>query len=195
MRSGIYFNYAGCHDHNSKLHYNNRLKPNMKQESYKIKGLKTYFYYNAQMSKTLNELKGKYHLSWSTIIDILISKHKFYGMNLNVKYLFPKTDDVKITTIKPRLIEFEKTKPSEYAKIISNIVHIWTNSDWKELYNNVDVKKTFDKNKETQKYISACKNEMQNRQDQFYDYNDRARDFTRFIKHNKSYVERLMKKV
>lgn len=168
------------------------MKPKTTNNSKAFNGNKRYFYTDACIRETLNALKNKYSLSWSTIIDILVNQHPAMCLNLKDKYLQGKNCTTKTTTIKPKLISWNECDQNNYAIMLSNITYIFAYKKWDLLFENMNYE---DKKREEEKtkYINKVYSELDKREDKFYDYNDKTRNFTRFIKKNKKYVERLLK--
>jgi hypothetical protein len=140
------------------------------------------------------KLSNIYLLSLSTIADILYNSNPYLiAAGLKEEYIIKK-DNIKATTIKPRITQLEKFNLKDYSKVISNILYIYATKDFKEIskifiknnYNQSEIKKKIDK------WLSKVDKELKTRKDKYWNYNAQARNMTRFIKYNKDYAKKLI---
>lgn len=140
------------------------------------------------------KLSGIYLLSLSTIADILYNSNPYLvSAGLKDNYIFKK-ENLKATTIKPRITQLEKMNLKNYSTIISNILYIYATKNFNEItkifiknnYEEKEIKKKIDK------WLSKVDKELKTRKDKFWNYNAQARNMTRFIKYNKDYAKKLI---
>ena len=162
-----------------------------------MKAEKLTLYLNKEELKTFLYIKNKNKLSFSTIIDILVSSDIYKGDLWKEKYIF-STRDRNRTSVKPRMLDIYST--NQKTKIINNLVHIYINRDFGIYADETmkalgikEEKKGEMKNKVITDYLNTIQRELENRIDMYYLYNETTRNQIKFIKENKDYIEKLQK--
>lgn len=156
--------------------------------------MKVYIYMNNEVKNFYKKISNIYLLSLSTIADILYNSNPYLvAAGTKEDYIFKK-DNIKATTIKPRITQLEKFNLKNYSKVISNILYIYATKNYNELakvfiknnYEEKEIKKKIDK------WLSKIDKELKTRKDKYWNYNAQARNMTRFIKYNKDYAKKLI---
>lgn len=129
--------------------------------------------------KKMMQTKEKYHLSWSTIANIL-AEHTFMamarkGIDIRNHYLYEDNNSMK-TSIKPRN-EYNYT-----AMTYTNAVKLFTRDDYKKYL----------EQEEANKLKSKIYNLFQNTYDENWNGNQLSRFIPKFFKQNKTYSKKLL---
>lgn len=140
-------------------------------------------YLSRKDKKELNELRMKYHISFSTIADIL-GYHfltLFTNEEIEESYIHNGKEEIK-TSIKPRK-RYEINKPSVFY---TNVLLMYLRKETKyylEKCNRYDEKKYA-------KVMNKITTDMKNTYEENWNGNLITRSFVRFIKKNPDYVKR-----
>lgn len=137
--------------------------------------------------KTLDDLKSKYHVSYSTIIDTLINqtwKNKKIYNDLKEKYLVKQHTK---TSVRPQIsIELRTLfTESEISKIYTNIVEIYANKKLLEKYLKEWIL-------DINKFKTDLGNKLAKKREIYYNYNATVRNQARAIRENKEYWRKIL---
>lgn len=153
-------------------------------EKLKVKRINIYLTY--QERKELNEIKYKYHLSYSTIIDIIANEvwneSQYYICNLLDHYIYEDEKSYK-TCIKPKQTSYNEMvkQPTLY---LTNVIKCFLKNSFVE---KVGMKQdTWNKKK------SRIYNNFQNTYDPNWDGNEWNKKFPKYIKQHKEYVKKVL---
>ncbi len=139
--------------------------------------------------KILNEIRDKYHLSYSTIANIIFEKTLigYPKRILMVKdHYYYEDDQSTKTSIKPRNAGNETyfaTSDHPLTMMFTNLIKIFTRREYNKILG-------IEKNEE-QKLISKIYNEFQNTYDPNWDGNSFTRRAIKVFKQNKDYIKRI----
>lgn len=144
------------------------------------KTIRLNIYLTVKDRKKMMEIKEKYHLSWSTIGNIL-TENIFMAMakkNIDIRnhYLYENDANISKTSIKPR---------NEYgysSMTYTNAIKVFCRDDLKNYMTD----------EETNKLKSKIYNEFQNTYDENWNGNQLSRFIPKFFKQNKSYSKKLL---
>ena len=153
-----------------------------------MSNLKTHrinIYLNGKEKKKINDLKNKYHLSYSTIANIITGV--FYSCkelqaDLKDHYIYEDKTSTK-TSIKPsrnKQIQYNYEKP---AMIYTNALKIFLNEDLKKYIAN---------EKRRNQINNMIYSQFQNTYDDNWDGNRFCRQMPRFIRNNKEYIKKIL---
>lgn len=159
----------------------------MQHEQNKTKVNRINVYLNSQDRKVLNEIKDKYHISYSTIANIIITTYinNYADIVKKIKknYLYEEDNSSK-TSIKPRISKYwGKDESLPITKVFTNGIKIFTRNGFKEVLKIED--------KEISKIKSKIYNEFQNTYDPNWDGNSFTRRAIKVFKNNKDYIKRI----
>lgn len=141
-------------------------------------------YLTKEERKQLTNTKYYYHISLSTIANILVD-------NLNIED-FKKYEQVLIyenakrncqTSIKPR-IPGQKILIKNSLYLYTNILKLWIHNDF--------IKKGFMTEKQFHKYYKNVLHEFETRKEDNWDGNEWNRKLPRHLKRNKEYYKRIL---
>lgn len=154
----------------------------------KLKVNRINVYLNGIDRKILNEIRDKYHLSYSTIANIIMDKI-VYGNNARIlsdHYIYEKDNSTK-TSIKPRHASKETYFGSgewPITMMFTNGIKLFTRNEMTK-YLGID-------EKEQAKIKSQIYNEFQNTYDPNWNGNEWNRRIPKLIKANKEYYKKLL---
>ena len=131
--------------------------------------------------KKLHEIKEKYHLSYSTIANILINWYAFIVPK--DEYIYKDNDKERKTSIKPRT-------PST-QKVYTNVIKLFTRNGLRD-YILKQEGKPEDKQKIYDKIMDGIYKQFKETYDENWNGNQQTRSFAKFIKKNPEYVKRLL---
>lgn len=170
----------------------------MNNEKKKVSIINVYLTY--QDKKILNEIREKYHISYSCIAKVLLrcmmtNHDEKIGVLIWTDHYFYKDNNQYKTSIKPRLWEGEKEAWNCWLKEIqnnnSNITMLLTNM-LKTFTRNEIGKYTGWEEKTVQKIRSRIYNQFQQEYDPNWNGNAFARQFSRFAKRNPAYTKKVL---
>lgn len=154
----------------------------MKTEKKKLKTYRLTIYLDKKDKKQLNELKEKYHLSYSTIARIITSwMYTAMGESLEQEYIYGK-DGMYKTSIRPSSNKGNIAPAKKPSLAYTNSIKIFLKKDIKKYLNE----------KKTEKLLNGIYRDLQNEYDENWNGNSYTRSFVRFVKQNKNYVKKLM---
>lgn len=153
-------------------------------------------YLSTKTQDLLKETQKKYHVSISTIAQIITNYVKpnilEYGHDILNTYI--DKDHRNKTSIKPsnlketddffKKINFSKETASH---IYSNLLYLFANEMWMDLFNN-EIKSSKDLNK----HIKDINKELANKKEIFWNYNNRLRETVRIVRKEKDYFQRIL---
>lgn len=165
----------------------------------KIHRLNIYLSY--QDRKILNEIRDKYHISYSTIAKVIfrhlvINKNGKYGFKIWADHYYFEDDNSTKTSIKPRLYgetekEFWDTltasdgwKSGGTCMMFTNVIKAFTRKDIARITGWTE--------KEIQKITSQIYNQFQQEYDPNWNGNAFAHQFTKFVKQNPEYTKKIL---
>lgn len=146
-------------------------------------------YINHEDKKKLVDLKNKYHLSFSTIIDIIgqhyntIPKEK---INLVDKPIYNKDGSFK-TSVKPKYYGIEMRKKAwtmNLSTFLTNTTKLFLRNGLRDFSSLT--------NQEISKLHAQIHNSMRDTWDENWDGNDFCKKLPRFIKQNPKYTKKLL---
>lgn len=145
---------------------------------------KINIYITQKTYNKINEIKQKYKVSLSTIIDKGIESIKANNIvKLKMKYYYPNE---KKTSVKPRMTNtLNGFKDSEISMIYSNFIELYINDSWKDIGLTAE---------EVKRIKNEINTKLQKAREQFWNYNEVIRNTARAMKENKEYYERIMHK-
>lgn len=153
---------------------------------------------NIYLSQTtldrLNDMRKKYHVSISTIAQILSDYIRPNINNYPAEFLMTYIDKEHRlkTSIKPnnlketedffKKIQFSKETASH---IYSNVLYIYAKEDFNYLFQGAT-------EKECKKWAKEIENELIKRKDIYYNYNNNIRNTLRIIRKNQEYFKKVI---
>lgn len=151
----------------------------------KLKTHRLNIYLNGKERKKLNDLKNKYHLSYSTMANIITGV--FYSCielqsHLKDHYLYEDKTSTK-TSIKPskeKQITYDFEKPT---MVFTNALKIFLNDD---------LKKYIEDERKRNKLLNMIYSQFQNTYDENWDGNTFCRQMPKFIRNNKDYIKKIL---
>lgn len=152
----------------------------------KIKRLNIYL--TPQDRKKLNEIKFKYHLSYSTIANIiLIPMLVVMGKEYTNKYIYQKDEGSQKTSIKPR--------QDNYSTIVyTNALKLFCRNEYRKFLQDHNERKLTEK--EQEKLYQDINNQIyklfQDTYDPNWDGNELQRRMPKLIKANRQYYKKLL---
>lgn len=142
-------------------------------------------YLSYQDKQVLNEIRDKYHLSYSTIINIIFNHIAVGHLPLWMDHYYYEDDKSTKTSVKPRaMTEDSYYKQLPMTMILTNVIKAFTRKEIQKL--------TGWKDKDIQKKNSQIYNEFQNTYDPNWNGNEWQRRMPRLIKQNKDYYKKLL---
>ena len=136
-------------------------------------------YLTREDKRKLNEIKYRYHLSYSTIANILVN-HLCMPCKLDLiyKYIYEETEKIK-THIEPR-----NNKDHQFGR------YVYTNAI--KIYLKQDLKKYINDDRKIQSINGKIQREFETTIEDNWDGNRFNRNMVRWLKRNKDYAQEIL---
>lgn len=148
-------------------------------------------YLNSQERKLVDDLKVKYQLSLTTIVDILVmvtmkvflmTNDKEKVDHLKNEYLY--TPGRKTSIKQPKIFSDKElfAKEQHKSRFATNVIMLYIKKDIKNYVNQ----------EQANKYWNECNSRLTTTKDQFWNYNTHIRMQRRMLRENKEYFKKAL---
>lgn len=151
-------------------------------------------YLSTNTENKLTDIRKKYHVSLSTIAQILLDcfKPNFIKYDSDFFITYKDTEHRNRTSIKPNnidensdIMQYCKGELSAISHIISNLLYYYSNEDYEYLFQEQN------KNK-IEKWKKEIEKEFFKRKEIYWNYNKNLRQQIRIVRKNADYFKRIL---